>query len=1217
MVLVLKPSPAQQTVLNRLTQAQQTPGAPEFHHWLTPEEFGSSFGLSNHDLAAITGWLSSHGFSVDEVAADKLLVIFSGTAGQVADTFHTELHRYVIPIANGHRFGPTEMHIANVQDPQIPAAFAEVVEGVLSLHDFRRMSSVLSRPLTADLDYTGAARHSLTPAEFAMLYNLPPLYASGETGAGVTIAIVSRSNFEQRDLDQFRALNGLGFLTPTITLVNGDPGAKPGDEDEAISDAEWSDAVAPGAAIQTVVADSTATTDGVDLAVQYILNHVSAQIVDMGFVSCEPEMGTAELAFYGNLWQQAAAEGISVLVASGNGGAAACRSLSPSTISTASVNGLCSSPYSTCVGGTQFGAVAASAMRGPESGDSIYDAAAEIMPESVWNESRNDAGPAFASSGGGWSKVFEQPDWQRNTSGTAEANGMRAVPDLSFTASSHPGYLTFKDGSLWVSFGTSASASSFAGIVALAVQANGGSGLGNINPSLYQLLHATHSPFNVTRSGDNTVPGVPGYAASGADFNLSTGLGSVNAALLVEEWMQQMKAQGLNGGTRIQPSASSDPNPAPRRVKAIPVLPISVASFHPDPTGKTDSTAAFQAAFDSDRSTVVIPAGTYLLGCTNPLYISRNNITYSGAGQAQTILRSCQGHTVAISTWSCVPTTGSSCISGKGPFTFTINTSSPLLAGIDNYYCSRVASSNTCALENWHGEFPGFATIDEQFTLSGAGFPAFLSTTLANPIFNCGTGCQGSPAAQTSFTIASTAAPTANSGSGGTFSMPQNVVQAYDPRSNTRQTGSRFSNLTFDGGCNQCQSSSFDTGLVDMRNPQGSTRQTTANLFENVTFSNYADVAVREDLTQGDTFTNISFVNGGNVGISGDSPNNLTVSNVTATNFGWQTDVRVVATGTIYANLFGFGCSSGGHTMAIQNVTVQPSKNSQLVGLSLWCGTATTQTATASAYSGVQISNFTIVSAGNQLLPVSAFADNMTIHGFNIQGYSDPAVLSSPYMEVAGSNMNLYGNTNVAFFFAPIDEGTQVDGGVPVHTHYTGINIHDNIINCTTPTQLNTGCVGIAIGGFQNSLGETTPTYIDSVNIYNNKATYTFGPVNQGQVVHISLGQNEGATGIPVGQLTNVHVHNETVTISGSQSMGGGWSAFATLNGGNPGNANWTFAQDAVKWTNTRTLSNLEHLRATHGAVASGVTAQSESTPASPLLTNDSGGSFAGITVVQ
>jgi hypothetical protein len=837
------------------------------------------------------------------------------------------------------------------------------------------------------------------------------------------------------------------------------------------------------------------------------------------------------------------------------------------------------------------------------------------LAEAVWNENRNGTGSAFGSSGGGWSKVFEQPDWQQEASGVAGANGMRAVPDLSLLASSDPGYLVLKNGSLWTSSGTSAAASAFAGIIALAVQANGGTGLGNINPWLYQLLRASGNPFHATRSGDNTVPGVAGYAASGADYNLATGLGSVDAALLVEEWMRQVRPG--NGDAGPTDEAAVRPILPPKKITERPVSPpsVSVAAFNPDPTGKTDSTAAFQAAFDSAQATVVIPPGTYLLGCTNPLYLSRNNIAYPGAGETQTVLKSCQGHTVAISSWSCVPASGTSCTSGKGPFTFTINTSAPLLAGIDTYYCPQIGSSSNCALENWHGEFPG--TLIELFTLNGPAFPAALSNTLSDPVFNCGSGCQASPTPQTTFTITSTVAPTANSGSGGTFSLPQNVIQAYDPRSNTRQVGSNFSNLTFDGGCNQCQSSSFDTGLIDMRNPVSPTRQTTANVFNQVTFSDYAVVAVREDLTQGDTFTNISFVNGGNVGIEGDSPNNLTVSNVSATNFGWQTDVRVVGTGTNYANLFGFGCSSGGHTMAIQNVTVQPSKNSQFVGFSLWCARATTQTATASAYSGVQISNFTVQSAGNQLLPVSAFADNMTISGFSIQGYPDPVFLSSPYMEVAGSNLNLYGNRNVTFFFAPIDEGGQVDGGVPVHTHYTGINIHDNTINCTAPTQTNTGCFGIAIGGFQASLGETAPSYIDRVNIYNNNANYTFGPVNQGNVVHISLGQNEGATGVPAGQLTNVNVHNETVTISGSQSMGGGWSTFATLNGGNHGNANWSFANDTVKWINTRTLSSLEHLRATRGAVASGVTAQSESTPASPLLTNDSGGTFAGISVLQ
>ena len=129
MVLLLKPSPAQQTALDALVEAQQNPDSPLYHQWLTPAEYGAQFGVSEPELAQVTAWLAAQGFTVDEIPAGRQLVVFSGTAGQVFDAFHTEMHVYRV---NGAE------HIANAQDPQIPAALAGVVGGVVSLHDFRR-----------------------------------------------------------------------------------------------------------------------------------------------------------------------------------------------------------------------------------------------------------------------------------------------------------------------------------------------------------------------------------------------------------------------------------------------------------------------------------------------------------------------------------------------------------------------------------------------------------------------------------------------------------------------------------------------------------------------------------------------------------------------------------------------------------------------------------------------------------------------------------------------------------------------------------------------------------------------------------------------------------------------------------------------------------------------------------------------------------------------
>jgi hypothetical protein len=532
MVLVLRPSSAQQRELDRLTEAQQEQSSPEYRQWLTPAEFGARFGVSPRDLARTAAWLRSHGFQVEPVSAGRGTIVFSGTAAQVAEAFHTEMHHYVVEGVS---------HVANSQDPQIPRALASVVAGVLSLHDFRRQSatrSVRSVPSWSGTgkthpDNTQGNTHYLFPADFATIYDLKPQYTAGNTGAGTTIAIVGRSNINLSDVSSFRSYAGLPVNQPAVILDGANPGLISGDQDEATLDVEWSGAVAPGAAVKFVVAGSTVTTDGVDLSASYIVNNKTATVMSTSFGSCEADMGSGEMAFYNSLWQQAAAEGISAFVSSGDSGAAGCQGGGSSSGSGQAVNGLCSSPYSTCVGGTEFDEGSAtywSATNGVGGGSAV-----SYIPEKVWNESGNAGGSGLWSSGGGISGTYPQPSWQAGVSG-ASSNGMRAVPDVALTAASHDGYLVCENGSWYVFAGTSAASPSFAGIMSLVVEKQAGKAQGNANPTLYGLLTASANPFHATPTGNNSVPGVTGFTASGAAYNLATGLGSVDGNLLVNEW---------------------------------------------------------------------------------------------------------------------------------------------------------------------------------------------------------------------------------------------------------------------------------------------------------------------------------------------------------------------------------------------------------------------------------------------------------------------------------------------------------------------------------------------------------------------------------------------------------------------------------------------------------------------------------------------------------
>jgi subtilase family serine protease len=536
MLLSLTPTSQQQDALAALLAAQQDPASPSYHQWLTPAEFGARFGVSAESLALVERWLKGHGFTIDEVAPSARLITFSGNAAQVQDAFHTALHRYLV---NG------VTHMANAQDPEIPAALASVVAGAVSLNDFHSASTIASRqpvaaaaPVSSGVQpmYSAGSTHYLFPADFASIYNVSVLSQAGLDGTGVTIAVAGRSNILLSDVASFRSTAGLSVNAPTVVVPGVDPGLNGNDRDEATLDVEWAGAVAPAANVTLVAAPSTSATDGIDVASAYIVNHNLGSIVSVSYANCERAMTATELSFYNALWKQAAAQGQTVFVSSGDSGAAGCQAGAEAKGTSAAVNGMCSSPYATCVGGTQFNDGSNPAAYWASSNSSSYSSALSYIPETVWNESALNGGVNLWASGGGPGRIYTQPTWQAAVSGAAAANGMRAVPDLALNAAAHDGSIILEGGTMYVVSGTSVAAPALAGIFAMAVQ-KAGQGQGSANARFYALAASTPAAFHVTPSGNNTVPGVAGYTAAGATYNLATGLGSVNATVLVENWI--------------------------------------------------------------------------------------------------------------------------------------------------------------------------------------------------------------------------------------------------------------------------------------------------------------------------------------------------------------------------------------------------------------------------------------------------------------------------------------------------------------------------------------------------------------------------------------------------------------------------------------------------------------------------------------------------------
>ncbi|HTX34179.1 MAG TPA: protease pro-enzyme activation domain-containing protein [Bryobacteraceae bacterium] len=566
-LLYLSASAEQEAELEALLVAQQDPGAAEYHQWLTPEQFGERFGVSDADLQTITAWLASQGLQVTAVASGRRTIEFGGTARQVEQTFHTEIHEFQVA---------GERRVANATELAIPQALRPVIAGVVSLNNFPRrpMYRVISRgpgesgghylPIT---DLTGGG-HALSPYDFATIYDVAGLWNNGFDGTGQTIGIAGRTNLKLTDVASFRTQFGLPAKAPQVIVNGTDPGIiSSAEETEADLDVEWSGAVAKGATVAFVVSASTAATDGIDLSSSYLVNNNLASAISVSFGECEAEMGAGN-AFYNSLWQQAAAQGISVFVAAGDSGSAGCdapESSSGSTNSTApashgfAVSGLASTPYNVAVGGTEFNDPTASVYW--NSSNNTQEASAKsYIPEVVWNESSYTTAGAAANGlwagAGGVSTLYATPTWQTGTGvptvDPAATTHHRYLPDVALSAAGHDGYLIVQEGSLYLVGGTSASSPSFAGILAMVDQYSGGRN-GNPNARFYPLAAKAPSVYHDVTTGNNEVPctgGSPncsaaqsatspgkmnGYAA-GAGYDLASGWGSVDAYELALNW---------------------------------------------------------------------------------------------------------------------------------------------------------------------------------------------------------------------------------------------------------------------------------------------------------------------------------------------------------------------------------------------------------------------------------------------------------------------------------------------------------------------------------------------------------------------------------------------------------------------------------------------------------------------------------------------------------
>jgi hypothetical protein len=524
MTLILKSSNEQDYALISLLDQQQDKSHANYHQWATPETFAAAFGVHADDIATVSSWLQASGFSIDKVARGGRFIQFSGASGQVEKAFHTEMHSYS---SHGVK------NISNATDISIPEALTPVVRGLFRLNNLASTSSAASTAAitsgvreadgsmhavsphlttgTPDVGPTGTAAgtHFLGAADLAAIYDTAPLLAKGINGKGISIGIVGASDILPGDVATYRSVFGLPVNPPTVTPVGPDPGIAGTDpffsfptyEAQGLIDLEVAGAMAPFAKILYVPSgydDYDLLTP--DLSAAYLVDENATDIIVDSYNLAESSLvdngeglgisaDYADVVFYQVLWEQAAAQGQSVFVTAGTGGAdsAAAGSTSGGTYS---VNGIASTAYNVAVGSTEFNegaatyaTLGATPFWGAGTATAPYQSVLSYIPENAWNQGKYGlingvaivpAGAGTTAGGGGISAYSLLPNWQVGPASTTNVptidpqpptgfgtiassyyqvagTSHRLMPDVSTTNGAHDGIIYCLEGSCTLS----------------------------------------------------------------------------------------------------------------------------------------------------------------------------------------------------------------------------------------------------------------------------------------------------------------------------------------------------------------------------------------------------------------------------------------------------------------------------------------------------------------------------------------------------------------------------------------------------------------------------------------------------------------------------------------------------------------------------------------------------------------------------------------------
>ena len=795
MLLLLDPSAAQQQALTAELANQQNPASSEYHHWLTPAAFADAYANSAADVAAVSAWLQSQGLQVAPLPASRGWIEFSGTVAQVEQAFQTQIDYAVT--AGGTRSVLTG-------SLSVPAALKPLIHGLVSLDGAQSAASLTTpAPMTSTVAQLAAETslsqaEALTPQLAAQLLHLDALHTAGINGAGETIAIAARSNVSAGDLAAFRAAFGLPASQLAVTPNGADPGLT-ADQAEATLAASWAAVAAPAAQILLVPAATTNATDGLDLSFAAIVDQALAHTVAVGYSTCEAALSEAHQAFYTALYRQAAAEGMAVIAATGDSGAAACFAEgSDAPVSSGyAVNALASTLWNTAVGVSAFGST------GPAAGTAALAA---------WSPA-STADPAYAG-GGGSSTLSAQPSWQPVPAQAQQGIGglgvhNRLLPDLALPTAMDSGVnrgLAFclsgatasSACTLVRSGGSSAASAIFAGIAALVAQNNGAQG--NLAPNLYALSRQ-RGIFDDVQQGSAQLPCVAGSSGCGASeqigyaaaagYDMATGLGAANAQALVTQWAQPM-AKGTDAVTVTNTTTPSQTiNPSGSVVLSAIVqsdtgngAPTGTVAFYDQTTSSNITTVALVPGSGEVSTTSVTVTGVLAQG-GHPIVAEYSGDSQYAAANSQPVVVESQpsptvtvvtpatptpapGSTLVVTAVVTSSTAGVGALAPSGTVDFRLDGVSqgkqPVVAGVPAAPSTNSTSSASMTIPYTAGthQITGFYSGDNNYNNStSASAPITVSASAPTVVVTLGTT---SPQPNSQLTVTATITPLSTGG---------------------------------------------------------------------------------------------------------------------------------------------------------------------------------------------------------------------------------------------------------------------------------------------------------------------------------------------------------------------------------------------------------------------------------------------------------------------